>query len=106
MIVTQQREIVDGEGKATFLKQLANGFVDMLFVMQNRNGREPSFNITGFTLQHEFHVSGFGTFHTEYDHNVVRRPNRRHVESINQRRLNEVPAAAIRRIISCREAMY
>jgi hypothetical protein len=35
-IVTQQRQIIDGQGKAGFLKQLANGNVDWLFFRQNR----------------------------------------------------------------------
>jgi hypothetical protein len=43
MIVTQQRQIVHGQGKACFLKQLANGIVEWLFVRQNRIGMKPSF---------------------------------------------------------------
>jgi hypothetical protein len=32
MVATQQREIVDGNGKASFLKKLANGNVDGSYV--------------------------------------------------------------------------
>jgi hypothetical protein len=49
-IVTQQRQIIDGLGKANFIKQLANGNVDMLFVKQKRTGKEPSLTQTGFAL--------------------------------------------------------
>jgi hypothetical protein len=50
MIVTQQRQFGDGQGKASFLKQLANGIVDWLFVRQIRTGKKPSFTGTGLTL--------------------------------------------------------
>jgi hypothetical protein len=50
MIVTQQRQIVDGQGGANFLKQLANGRVGWLLVRQNRTGKTPSFTGTGLTL--------------------------------------------------------
>jgi hypothetical protein len=50
MIATQRRQIVNGQGKASFFKQLVNGRADMLFVRQNRTGKKLSFTITGLTL--------------------------------------------------------
>jgi hypothetical protein len=39
----QQSQIADGQGKASFLTQFANGSVDWLFVRQNRSDMKPSF---------------------------------------------------------------
>jgi hypothetical protein len=48
MIVAQQRKVVDGQGKANFFKQFANGrLVERLFAKQNRTGKKPSFTGTG-----------------------------------------------------------
>jgi hypothetical protein len=50
MIVTQQRQIVDDQGNASFLKQFANGHVNCLFIGQNQAGRKPNFTGTGLAL--------------------------------------------------------
>jgi hypothetical protein len=49
MIVNQQRQIIDGQGNASFLKQLANGSVDWIFIRQNHTGKKPTFIGTGLT---------------------------------------------------------